>query len=155
MIKFILKETLKELYMNQSDLAIATNIRPNTISTYCNNTAKSISLDNLEKICTILDVPINKVIEFKSDITGLSAPNTPPSNDLFSGTGGLQLGTDIYQNYKSYRENDFDSDFYEIVSKNILKMMQQEIKSIVREVSDSPDIQVKVIRGSSDEDEEI
>lgn len=46
--------------MTQMQLSELTGIRQPSISALCNNRAKEISFENIEKICNALDVPLSE-----------------------------------------------------------------------------------------------
>ncbi|MGG3925698.1 helix-turn-helix transcriptional regulator [Metabacillus fastidiosus] len=71
MIKFKLEDLLNKKGMTMYSLAKATGVRPNTISQWFNNESleddkkvKSISVETLDKICTILECEIEDIIQF-------------------------------------------------------------------------------------------
>ena len=55
MIKIELLEKLKEAGMTQAELADRTGIRPSTICDMCNNNCYFLKLENLDKICGVLN----------------------------------------------------------------------------------------------------
>lgn len=55
MIKIELRNALKNCNMTQAELAELADIRPSTICDMCNNNCTFIKLDNIEKICRILN----------------------------------------------------------------------------------------------------
>lgn len=67
MVRFRLRVLLAMHDMNQKSLAIATGIRPATISAICNGTAKYLSVDVLDKICAALQCQPGDLIEHIPD----------------------------------------------------------------------------------------
>jgi putative transcriptional regulator len=62
-IKIKLKEILKERGISQRELARLTGLRPNTISHLCSDQVDKIYLPTLEKVCKVLDIDIQELIE--------------------------------------------------------------------------------------------
>lgn len=67
MITMKLHILLAERRMQQKELAELTNISKNTIGAYCNDTAKHIVKDHLDKICNVLNCDITDLIEYTKD----------------------------------------------------------------------------------------
>jgi putative transcriptional regulator len=74
MIKFKLNEALKQKGKTMYWLSKATGIRPNTISQWANNETlniedqvKSISVDNIDKICKALDCKVEDLFQHEED----------------------------------------------------------------------------------------
>ena len=67
MIKILLKVELAKKDMSQRELAFRTGIRPPTISAFCNNTAKHIPIDDLDKICSVLHCSPADLIVYNED----------------------------------------------------------------------------------------
>lgn len=63
-IKMKLHIKMAENRMNQKDLSIATGIRPNSISAYCNDTYKQIPKEHLDIFCKVLNCKIEDLIEY-------------------------------------------------------------------------------------------
>lgn len=59
MIKCKLKVLLAEHDMTQKDLAEITGIRASSISEMCNNKAKHIPIETIDKICEVFDCEIS------------------------------------------------------------------------------------------------
>lgn len=74
MVKTRLAEILKEKNMTQKELSVKAKARPSTISSLCNNTAKSISFTLIDNICNALGC---KVGEFFEQV------EPQPKNDFF------------------------------------------------------------------------
>lgn len=55
-----LKRVLGHHKMTQLQLVELTGIRQPTISAMCNGHVKSVSIENMEKICNALDVPLSE-----------------------------------------------------------------------------------------------
>ena len=53
-----------KLNLTQKDLAERTGIRPPTISAICNNSAKHLPIDVLDKICEVLDCQPSDLMEY-------------------------------------------------------------------------------------------
>ena len=64
MIKFKVKVMLAVREMTQKELAERTGIRPPTISAICNNSAKHLPIDVLDKICEVLDCQPSDLMEY-------------------------------------------------------------------------------------------
>jgi putative transcriptional regulator len=62
-IKIKLKEILKERGISQRELARLTGLRPNTISHLCSDQVDRVYLSTLEKVCKVLDIDIQELIE--------------------------------------------------------------------------------------------
>jgi putative transcriptional regulator len=58
-----LNSLLEEKGISHRELSRITGIRHPSISEMCNNTTKRIPLDNLAKICEVLECDINDVLE--------------------------------------------------------------------------------------------
>ncbi len=55
---------MAENRMNQKELSIATDIRPNSISAYCNDTYKQIPREHLDIFCKVFNCKIEDLIEY-------------------------------------------------------------------------------------------
>lgn len=66
-IKFKVKVMLAIREMTQKDLAERTGIRPPTISAICNNSAKHLPIDVLDKMCEVLDCQPSDLMEYVKD----------------------------------------------------------------------------------------
>lgn len=64
MVKINLRKLLAEKSMTQSELAALTGIRPSTICDICNNTCSFLKIDNIDKICAVLECDIQELISF-------------------------------------------------------------------------------------------
>ena len=62
MVKIKLRKLLAEKRMTQSELAALTGIRPSTICDICNNTCSFLKIDNIDKICAVLECDIQELI---------------------------------------------------------------------------------------------
>ncbi|AYK07762.1 XRE family transcriptional regulator [Brevibacillus laterosporus] len=58
-----LADLLKERGISQRELSRLTGIRVSSINEMCNNETVRLPLDNLAKICEVLDVEITDVLE--------------------------------------------------------------------------------------------
>lgn len=63
-IKMKLHIKLAENRMTQKELSIATGIRPNSISAYCNDTYKQIPKEHLDIFCKVFNCKIEDLIEY-------------------------------------------------------------------------------------------
>lgn len=63
MVKTRLAEILKEKNITQKELSIKADARPSTISSLCNNTAKTISFTLIDNICTALGCKVSDLFE--------------------------------------------------------------------------------------------
>lgn len=63
MIRMNLRKLLSEQKMTQAELAERTGIRPSTICDICNNTCSFLKIENIEKICTVLECTVQQLIE--------------------------------------------------------------------------------------------
>lgn len=61
LIKCKLKVLLAEHDMNQRELAEKTGIRASSISEMCNNKAKHIPIETIDKICEIFDCNVSDI----------------------------------------------------------------------------------------------
>lgn len=62
MIKILLSVRLGEKRLTQADLSRATGIRPNTISELYHELVDRVSLDQLDRICEVLDCRLDELI---------------------------------------------------------------------------------------------
>lgn len=67
MVKFKLRMKLAELGMSQKELSEKSGIRIASINAYCHNTAKSISLENIDSLCNVLNCDISDILEYKKE----------------------------------------------------------------------------------------
>lgn len=68
-MKVIIKldQLLDERGMSQRKLSILTEIRQPSINEMCRNQTSRIPLDNLAKICEVLDCEITDILELKKE----------------------------------------------------------------------------------------
>lgn len=66
-LKITLKVMLARREMTQRNLAEKTGVRPPTISAICNNSAKHLPVDVIEKICEALDCQPGDIMEYVPD----------------------------------------------------------------------------------------
>lgn len=64
MVKIHLSKILGEKRWTQADLARKTGIRPNTISELYNELVDRVSLEQLDKICEVLECDLNDLLEY-------------------------------------------------------------------------------------------
>lgn len=62
MIRILLSTRLGERRWTQADLARKTGIRASTINEMYNEFARNVSLDNLDKICDVLDCELSDLM---------------------------------------------------------------------------------------------
>lgn len=62
-----LDSLLQEKGISHRELARMTDIRHPSISEMCNNETKRLPLDNLAKICEVLECDITDILELKKD----------------------------------------------------------------------------------------
>jgi putative transcriptional regulator len=62
-----LESLLKEKEMSQRELSRQTGIRHPTISEMCLNTSKSLPVENLNRICDVLECTISDILEYKKE----------------------------------------------------------------------------------------
>jgi putative transcriptional regulator len=67
MIILKLNKFLKEKGISQRELSRLTGVRHPTISEMCLNRSKSLPVENLDIICTVLDCDITDIIEHKKE----------------------------------------------------------------------------------------
>lgn len=67
MVIIRLKQLLSEKRMSQSELAKITGIRPSTICELYNQNAAFIKLENLYKICKVLNCKISELFELSDE----------------------------------------------------------------------------------------
>ncbi|NBI19146.1 helix-turn-helix transcriptional regulator [Neglectibacter sp. 59] len=77
MIRILLSTRLGELKWTQADLARKTGIRANTISELYHEVAARVSLEQLDKICEVLDCDLTDLIVRVPNEPG---PKTPPGH---------------------------------------------------------------------------
>lgn len=63
MIKLNLRKLLSEQHMTQAELAERTGIRPSTICDICNNSCTFLKLENIDKICAVLQCEVQELVE--------------------------------------------------------------------------------------------
>lgn len=68
MIKFKLNILLEGKEMSQRKLSELTGIRPGTINLYYHGFVKRINMDDLDKMCSVLDCDIGDLIEYVPNI---------------------------------------------------------------------------------------
>jgi len=66
-IRYHLKALLADKSMTQKELAIATGIRPPTISAICVGSAKQLPVGVLDKICAVLNCQPGDILEYVPD----------------------------------------------------------------------------------------
>ena len=68
-MKIVIKldRLLNERGMSQHELSRLTGIRQPSIHEMCNNTTKRLPLNNLAKICEVLECDISDVLELEPD----------------------------------------------------------------------------------------
>ncbi|MZK53510.1 helix-turn-helix domain-containing protein [Clostridium beijerinckii] len=64
MVKIHLSKILGEKRWTQADLSRKTGIRPNTISELYNELVDRVSLEQLDKICEVLECDLNDLLEY-------------------------------------------------------------------------------------------
>lgn len=64
MIRINLDRLLADRGINQAELARLTGIRPSTICDIYNNNTSFLKLDNLDKICSVLDCSIGDLLMY-------------------------------------------------------------------------------------------
>ena len=69
MIIIKLNDILIKAGISQRELSRRTNIRQPTISEMCLNKSKSLPVDNLNKICSVLDCALSDIVEYKKEPT--------------------------------------------------------------------------------------
>lgn len=62
-VTITLDKLLKEKHMSQRELATRTGIRQPSINEMCRNQTNRLPLDNLAKICEVLECDITDVLE--------------------------------------------------------------------------------------------
>lgn len=67
MIRIKLSRILGEKRWTQSELARKTGIRPNTINLMYHDIAERISLEQLDKICEVLQCSITDILEMEKE----------------------------------------------------------------------------------------
>jgi putative transcriptional regulator len=67
MIIIKLSTVLNEANISQRELSRRTGIRQPTISEMCLNKAKSLPVENLDKICSELDCELSDIIEYRKE----------------------------------------------------------------------------------------
>ena len=64
MIKITLSRKMGELRVTQSELAMVTGIRSNTINDLYHNVAERVNLEHLDLICEALNCNLSEIVEF-------------------------------------------------------------------------------------------
>jgi len=64
MIEIKLSRILGEKRWNQSELAKRADVRPNTVSELYNDFADRVSLDQLDRICDVLDCDLSDILVY-------------------------------------------------------------------------------------------
>ncbi|NOW85516.1 putative transcriptional regulator [Clostridium beijerinckii] len=64
MVKIHLSKILGEKRWTQADLSRKTGIRPNTISELYNELVDRVSLEQLDRICEVLECDLNDLLEY-------------------------------------------------------------------------------------------
>ena len=64
MVKIHLSKILGEKRWTPADLSRKTGIRPNTISELYNELVDRVSLEQLDKICEVLECDLNDLLEY-------------------------------------------------------------------------------------------
>jgi putative transcriptional regulator len=62
---FKLDNLLKERGISRRELSRLTEIRPQTINDMCNNKTIHLPLENIAKICEVLECEISEILEHK------------------------------------------------------------------------------------------
>lgn len=159
MIKFNLKQILKEYGMTQKDLSEVTGIRAGTIGRYCNNEATNISLENLDLICKMIGCTPNDILKFTNEYmpdatigdTKIEIKHSGLYTDknyekdvipyLFSGVGAINKGFNENKPTQSEEEDSLDTllmDYFETyIHKKLESKIKQTIdKTIIKYVKD-------------------
>jgi putative transcriptional regulator len=69
MVYLHLSHLLGERKMSQAELARLTGIRPNTINDLYHGASERVSLDHLDRICEVMDCPLEEILERKPNTT--------------------------------------------------------------------------------------
>jgi putative transcriptional regulator len=67
MIKIYLSRLLGEKRITQKELCRKTGIRPGTINAYYHEYAKRVNLEDLDKICNVLNCSLSDLMEYIPD----------------------------------------------------------------------------------------
>lgn len=68
MIIFNIKQLRRINNMSQKELANLSGIRLNTLSSYENSTTKTISIENINKLCEIFNCQISELMRYSSSL---------------------------------------------------------------------------------------
>lgn len=117
MIKLRLKEVLDKYGFTQKQLSELTKIKEATISSYCNNTAKNISIDNVNRICVTLSCDTNDIFEF-IDVKDTEFPDS-----------------NVFMTYQEYQKKLYNSneEMTITVDKDILQAIKDGNTNVINE----------------------
>lgn len=73
MIIFNIKQLRRINNMSQKELANLSGIRLNTLSSYENSTTKTISIENINKLCEIFHCQISELMRYSSSLDDLDS----------------------------------------------------------------------------------
>jgi putative transcriptional regulator len=68
-IRILLSRKLGELRLTQADLARKTGIRPNTINELYHEFSERVNLEQLDRICEVLDCNLSEILVREDDDT--------------------------------------------------------------------------------------
>lgn len=82
MIKSLLSRKLGELRITRTDLSRATGIRLNTISALYNDALDRVSMEQLDKICEVLDCELSEILVWEPNKIKMTSPIKRETNQI-------------------------------------------------------------------------
>lgn len=82
MIKSLLSRKLGELRITRTDLSRATGIRLNTISALYNDALDRVSMEQLDKICEVLDCELSEIFVWEPNKIKMTSPIKRETNQI-------------------------------------------------------------------------
>lgn len=122
MIQMNLKKLLSINNMSQKELANLANVRPGTISNYCNNNWVTINREHLDKFCEVLNCNISDLITYESS----SSPKTLEEASFKTNKPTNKIDSDSFTNisYKYiFKELLKDTEIKEKITDSVMKIL--------------------------------
>ena len=119
MIIFNIKQLRRINNMSQKELANLSGIRLNTLSSYENSTTKTISIENINKLCEIFNCQISELMRYSSSLDDSDSDEYIARNETI-----LRL---LYENEKTK----YDKKIYEINQQSkILEQVYERLEKL-------------------------
>lgn len=147
MIKLNLQQLLSQRNISQKQLSEATGIRPATISLYCNNNFKQISMSHIDKICYVLNcnptdifyysrvskpegIPDNYEEYLSNYLSCYVSANGDDSYIFDNSTSNWKkyLNKDDFNNYQSSNKDKIDN-----IKKDIIESLTPTLDELIKE----------------------